>query len=128
MHLRSLLLVLALATSLLAFSLRPQLHKYREFFTIVEKKKTATASDLASLVLALLAKLLKGSSAVWLNLLQGQVEVMDLGALVPVDLLTFALGRPVRREDLHWWDRLAEDLLAAMDYFNKIVVDKGWVT
>jgi len=95
-----------------AASLRPGFNM--EYFKRV-RKRPATAADLASLLLALLARALGGPHAWGLNLLQGHIETMDLGAWVPVELVTFVLGRPPSRDDLQWWERLSEEVWDAVE-------------
>ena len=105
-----------------------------------------TPSFSISLLLALLARALGGPHAWGLNLLQvricavygpvdilqfvqGHIETMDLGAWVPVELVTFVLGRPPSRflsksngwksgsprDDLQWWERLSEEVWDAVE-------------
>jgi len=95
-----------------------------EYFKRV-RKKPATAADLASLMLALLARALGGPHAYGLNLLQGHIETMDLGAWVPVELVTFVLGRPPSRDDLHWWERLSEDAWEAVEAITAWLETEG---
>merc|ERR1712013_74142 len=94
--LKAIFLPILLAPASEAASLRPGLNT--EYFKRV-RKKPATAADLASLMLALLARALGGPHAYGLNLLQGHIETMDLGAWVPVELVTFVLGRPPSRSE-----------------------------
>jgi len=101
-----------LASPSQAASLRPGFNM--EYFKRV-RKRPATAADLASLLLALLARALGGPHAWGLNLLQGHIETMDLGAWVPVELVTFVLGRPPSRDDLQWWERLHEEVWDAVE-------------
>jgi len=109
------LLPALLASPSQAASLRPGFNM--EYFKRV-RKRPATAADLASLLLALLARALGGPHAWGLNLLQGHIETMDLGAWVPVELVTFVLGRPPSRDDLQWWERLSEDAWDAVEAFT----------
>ena len=64
-------------------------------------------------------------------IVEGHIETMDLGAWVPVDLVTFVLGRPpsrylgkfklqrikknLIRDDLQWWERLSEEVLDVVE-------------
>ena len=65
-----------------------------------------------------------------LQFVQGHIETMDLGAWVPVELVTFVLGRPPSRlppnltiqnqvlhprDDLQWWERLHEEVWDAVE-------------
>ena len=65
-----------------------------------------------------------------LQFVQGHIETMDLGAWVPVELVTFVLGRPPSRslpnlmienwirsprDDLQWWERLSEEVWDAVE-------------
>jgi len=109
------LLPALLASPSQAASLRPGFNM--EYFKRV-RKRPATAADLASLLLALLARALGGPHAWGLNLLQGHIETMDLGSWVPVELVTFVLGRPPSRDDLQWWERLSEDTWEAVEAFT----------
>jgi len=109
------LLPALLASPSQAASLRPGFNM--EYFKRV-RKRPATAADLASLLLALLARALGGPHAWGLNLLQGHIETMDLGSWVPVELVTFVLGRPPSRDDLQWWERLSEDAWDAVEAFS----------
>jgi len=109
------LLPALLASPSQAASLRPGFNM--EYFKRV-RKRPATAADLASFLLALLARALGGPHAWGLNLLQGHIETMDLGSWVPVELVTFVLGRPPSRDDLQWWERLSEDAWDAVEAFS----------
>jgi len=120
--LKAIFLPILLAPSSEAASLRPGLNT--EYFKRV-RKKPATAADLASLMLALLARALGGPHAYGLNLLQGHIETMDLGAWVPVELVTFVLGRPPSRDDLHWWERLSEDAWEAVEAITAWLETEG---
>jgi len=120
--LKAIFLSILFAPSSEAASLRPGLNT--EYFKRV-RKKPATAADLASLMLALLARALGGPHAYGLNLLQGHIETMDLGAWVPVELVTFVLGRPPSRDDLHWWERLSEDAWEAVEAITAWLETEG---
>jgi len=50
---------------------------------------------------------------------------MDLGAWVPVELVTFVLGRPPSRDDLHWWERLSEDAWEAVEAITAWLETEG---
>jgi len=113
--LKAVFLLHALASPSQAASLRPGFNM--EYFKRV-RKRPATAADLASFLLALLARALGGPHAWGLNLLQGHIETMDLGSWVPVELVTFVLGRPPSRDDLQWWERLSEDAWDAVEAFS----------